>query len=197
MFDRILKEVILPNEGGYVNSPNDRGGATNFGITQATFDKYCIINKKPMGWVINITQDEVRDIYFKFWTKARCDLIFDYAPALTVQHFDFLVNSGYERRGVDAAEILQRTIRIVTSDSRVIEDGHIGPLTLGAVVNWIRIHPLDGDKEFWIEYVARRKKYYYDIVANNPSQQIFLNGWLNRIEKTNSWIRSNIFGNKL
>ena len=37
---RILKPFILRWEGGFVNDPNDSGGATNKGVTIATFRKY-------------------------------------------------------------------------------------------------------------------------------------------------------------
>lgn len=198
MFERILKELILPNEGGYVDHPLDKGGATNFGITQKTYDKY-VQNKYKSVNIISpdvkfIQQYEVRDIYFGFWTKARCDLLWDYAPALTTTHFDMLINTGYERKGIDAAELLQRTINDLIPTQ---VDGYIGPKTLGNIISFIRANPTGGDKVLWIKYYARREKYYRDIVLNNPSQEVFLKGWLNRVEKTNSWIRSNIFGNKL
>ena len=31
-------DLIIEAEGGYVNDPNDRGGATKYGITQATLN---------------------------------------------------------------------------------------------------------------------------------------------------------------
>ena len=37
-------DIIFGNEGGYSNHRNDKGGATNFGITQATLREAC--NKK-------------------------------------------------------------------------------------------------------------------------------------------------------
>jgi len=193
MFERILKEVILPNEGGYVNNPNDRGGATNYGITQATYDKY-LSNKYPdnsrrgMG-VKYITQNEVVAIYRSFWIKSRCDLLLEYAPALTVQHFDFVVNAGYERKGIDAAETLQR---VINSYIPTTVDGYVGPKTLGNIISYIRSHPLGGDKELNMSYSHRRAIYYNDIVANNPSQYVFLNGWKKRIGKVNTWIVDNI-----
>lgn len=201
MFDRILNEVILPNEGGYVNNPNDRGGATNFGITQKTYDKYWenkarIKNLDASAPSVRvITPAEVQEIYFSFWTKSRCDLLWDYAPALTTTHFDMLINTGYERRGIDAAELLQRCISISGVPTTV--DGYIGPKTLGNIIIHIRKFPLYGDKNLWITYTNLRKKYYNDIVTHNPSQIEFLKGWLNRVEKTNTWICSNIFGNKI
>ena len=38
-FQRILP-YLLQDEGGYVNDPADRGGATNKGVIQRTYDAY-------------------------------------------------------------------------------------------------------------------------------------------------------------
>lgn len=193
MFERILKEVILPNEGGYVNNPNDRGGATNYGITQATYDRFNDNKGQIRSPVKGITLDEVTAIYRSFWIKARCDLLWDYAPALTVHHFDFLINAGYERKGIDAAEILQRTINHFIPTT---VDGYIGPKTLGNIVKYIRTNPLKGDLNLSTDYAMRRQRYYNDLVIFNPSQKEFLNGWLKRVSKTHIWISNNIFSVK-
>lgn len=44
-FHRILK-IVLRHEGGYVNNPNDSGGATNKGIAWNTWVAYA---KKDLG----------------------------------------------------------------------------------------------------------------------------------------------------
>ena len=38
-FDEII-EVVLKHEGGYVDDPDDKGGATNFGVTQASYSQF-------------------------------------------------------------------------------------------------------------------------------------------------------------
>ena len=38
-FDDIINQV-LEHEGGYVDDPADKGGATNFGVIQRTYQNY-------------------------------------------------------------------------------------------------------------------------------------------------------------
>lgn len=189
MFERILNEVILPNEGGYVNNPNDRGGVTNFGITQATYDKWARNNNRILDDVKFISLPTVTEIYKSFWIKSRCDLLWDYVPALTVHHFDFIVNAGYERKGTDAAEILQRTINKYIP---TVEDGYVGPKTLGNIISYVRSNPLRADIILSFEYASLRIKYYNAIVEKNESQREFLKGWINRVHKVDRWIDNNI-----
>ena len=33
-------EVVLEHEGGYVDDPADRGGATNWGVTQKVYEDF-------------------------------------------------------------------------------------------------------------------------------------------------------------
>lgn len=93
-FEKALK-FVLKWEGGYVNNPNDKGGATNKGITQNTYNAWLQSQGKPSKDVKNITDAEVRDIYHKnYWLAAGCDKM---TPAFAVLCFDTAVNMGVSR----------------------------------------------------------------------------------------------------
>ena len=59
-----MLKFILAREGGYVNSKNDRGGPTNKGVTQVTYNSYRRSKNLPTKDVRDITQQEVEDIYY-------------------------------------------------------------------------------------------------------------------------------------
>lgn len=117
-FQPALKEV-LKSEGGYVNHPLDPGGATNKGITQATYDAFRGARKQSVKL---ITDAEVASIYkARYWDAVKGDQLpagLDYAV------FDFAVNSGPAR----SAHFLQTVLG-------VSPDGSIGPKTLQAVLS--------------------------------------------------------------
>lgn len=93
-FEKALK-FTLQWEGGYVNNPNDSGGATNKGITQRVYDEYLVNKGLPPFSVRNILQKEVEDIYKKlYWNKIGADSL---DPKLAIAAFDFAVNSGVNR----------------------------------------------------------------------------------------------------
>ena len=62
-FDEMLGE-FLGYEGGYSNHPLDRGGETNYGVTEATYRAY---KNDPNADVKDITQEEVYDIYYNLY----------------------------------------------------------------------------------------------------------------------------------
>ena len=151
--------VILRAEGGYVDDPVDRGGATNFGVTQKTYDAYRI--KKRLGKVSvrGITTEEVGSVYHvRYWLKGKCDAL--PWPA-SMAHFDSCVNHGPR----NAAKLLQRAVGAVP-------DGKIGPRTLAAVVKTSGL----ANTLLW-----GRVRYYLKIVKVRPSQIRFLRGWLLRV----------------
>lgn len=93
-FEKALK-FVLKWEGGYVNNPNDKGGATNKGITQNTYNAWLQSQGKPSKDVKNITDAEVRDIYHKnYWLASGCDKM---TPVFAVLCFDTAVNMGVSR----------------------------------------------------------------------------------------------------
>lgn len=94
LFKRALK-FVLKWEGGYVNNPYDKGGATNKGITQTTYNSWLSsLGLQPRN-VKNITQYEVEQIYYKnYWIKAECNKM---SPKFAFLAFDTAVNMGVGR----------------------------------------------------------------------------------------------------
>ena len=112
-------QAVLEHEGGYVNHPEDPGGATNRGVTQRVYDAW----RKRQGLrsraVKAIAADEVAAIYrAQYWDAVRGD---DLPAGLDYAVFDFAVNSGPAR-----------AIHYLQANLGVTADGHIGLVTLGA-----------------------------------------------------------------
>lgn len=94
VFNKAMK-FVLRWEGGYVNHPNDPGGATNKGVTQAVYDQYRKNKKLQVQTVKNITDAEVYDIYRRQYfdpISAGLD-----SEDLIICAMDFAVNSGVSR----------------------------------------------------------------------------------------------------
>ena len=91
LFEKALK-FVLEREGGYVNNPNDPGGATNKGITQVTYNKWLFAKGLQQKSVKLITDAEVKEIYYNnYWLAAKCDKM---TPKFAVVCFDTAVNCG-------------------------------------------------------------------------------------------------------
>ncbi len=117
-FETALRH-ILTFEGGYVDHPNDPGGATNMGITRATLARYRG-REVSKAEVRALDLATVRDIYRRFyWDALRCD---EMPAGIDLALFDGGVNQGTGR----AARLLQTALKVSV-------DGIIGPITLGAV----------------------------------------------------------------
>jgi lysozyme family protein len=154
MFDKCI-DVILKNEGGYVNHPNDPGGETNFGITKRNY---------PMLDIKNLTRERAKQLYYRdYWLGLNLYGIKN--EELVLQIFDFAVNAGQSV----AVKRIQRIVKVEA-------DGLIGPITRG------KINDFSGDI---IElYKEARRNYYKALVRQNKSYGVFLQGWLNRVDKT-------------
>lgn len=88
-------EFVLKWEGGYVNNPHDKGGATNKGITQNTYNTWLKSLSLAPRDVKHITQEEVEQIYYKnYWRKAGCH---NMSPKFALLAFDTAVNMGVAR----------------------------------------------------------------------------------------------------
>lgn len=157
---------VLKQEGGYVNDPSDRGGATNCGITQAVFDDYRARGGRSRQPVVGITGLEIADIYrTRYWKVIAGDQL---PVGVDLVVFDAAVNHGPKQ----AVKFLQRA---VGAD----DDGMIGQHTIAAVrqdeVSGLIPHVI-GD------ILDQRTDFYDNIVLRDNTQKKFIKGWLNRIE---------------
>ena len=119
MFGRCLS-FTLKEEGGFVDNPDDPGGATKWGITLGTFRTYIGNPLATVAMLKEINFDQVRNIYLKkYWLVMGCG---NMPAGLDLMVFDHGVNGG----DVPSVELLQRAVG-------VFEDGIVGPLTLGAI----------------------------------------------------------------
>lgn len=150
--------VILRAEGGFVDDPLDRGGATNFGITQRVYDTYRDRVKRGRQSVRLMTTAERDAIYFAdYWLAGKCDAV---PWPLALLHFDAVVNHG--ARG--AWRIMQHALGVNA-------DGVPGPQTLAALQH-VNV------EDFAWRWLRERASYYVSIVEGNASQMRFLRGWI-------------------
>lgn len=157
--------VLFFNEGGVSNHPADKGGLTNLGVTQVTYDSYRHAKGLPLQPVTMCTTGEATELYHMlYWTPAKCDT---WMEPVDLCVFDTAVNSGPKR----SLMILQQALGFTGTQV----DGLIGNQTLNAVK---LVQPLVLAQR----YCDARERFFYDICAANPSQKVFLSGWVNRID---------------
>lgn len=163
----IALAFTLPAEGGYVDDPRDRGGATNRGVTQSTYDSWRASHGLPAQDVRLISDSEVRDLYReRFWEAGHCG---ELPTPLAIAHFDWCVNHGPG----GALATLQQALSVTA-------DGLWGPATASAAA---RSAP-----STYIRYDALRRQWYLKRVALAPDQAAFLRGWLKRVDRLDTYI---------
>mgnify|MGYP002521182933 CR=1 FL=1 len=161
---KLLIPFILCYEGGFVNDPTDRGGATNRGITMATWRAYCTRKGKPatIQTLKAMTQSEWTEIFkTQYWDKCKADLIAD--QSLASMLVDYAWHSGI----FTAIRALQMVLSITA-------DGAIGPQTLKAINSCPPRTIFEALKQ-------ARLKHLNNIARLHPSQRKYLRGWTNRV----------------
>lgn len=156
----IIAEV-MEREGGFVNDPDDAGGATCHGVTLAMLSAW---RERPctVDDVRNLSALEASQILtHEFVTKPRFDLIAD--PFLLGAVVDAGINHGPNR----PVHWLQDALKIGS-------DGIMGPAT-AAAVNGADPHHLAA------KFLAARVRFYGRDETDHPSQVKFAAGWADRV----------------
>lgn len=164
-----LARFILSWEGGYVNDPADRGGATNKGVTLSTW-KTQGYDKNHDGKIdvadlkIITDNDAMAIMKRNYWDRWQADLI--KSEPIACMLVDWVWGSGVWG------------IKIPQDMLGVKADGVVGTRTLQALGR-------QDPKQFFDRLKARREQYLLDIVKSRPANRKFLKGWQNRLQAIN------------
>ena len=176
-----IAEDIVAREGGYVNDPDDRGGATKWGVTIHTMQRLGLDltgdGVVGVSDVKALTKDKAVEIFIRhYFHRPRIDML---PWSVQASVFDMYVNAGG-----NAVKILQRLLRDMGFDVSV--DGALGPQTAGAAQL-----AADPDPEaFRDAYGVARRNYYFRLADGRPASRKYARtraggkgGWIKRAEE--------------
>lgn len=161
-------DVVLRHEGGFVNHPADKGGPTNFGITQRVYSNY-LGRKASLQEIKDMSVDAAREIYERnYFTGPRIHLLPNPPRTLVL---DMAIHHG----PVTAIKMLQRVVN-QAGFGPIANDGVLGPMSRAAIEK----AAARMGNTLQNALVEERILYMNDIVSRNPAQKVFLKGWLAR-----------------
>ena len=178
---RQIAEEIVHREGGYVNDPDDPGGATNFGVTIHTMRRLGLDLDRDgtvtSADVRRLTRVQAVEIFIEHYFEK--PLIAELPQALQATVFDMYVNAGG-----NAVKILQRLL--VEMGYSVTVDGALGPQSLAAVRAAYRASP----DHIVDAYGIARRNYYFRLADRRTASRKFARtraggkgGWITRAEE--------------
>ena len=164
-----LVDEVIAREGGYVNHPADRGGPTNWGITQ--------IVARANGFTGDmraLPRATAADIYRRiYWLAPRLDVVAALYPTVAAEMFDTGINMGTKVAGA----FLQRALNALLG-TVLVQDGAVGPATIAALEDFKRARGVAGEHALVNVLDALQGERYVSIVEARATQRVFLFGWL-------------------
>ena len=176
-----LATEIVAREGGFVNDPDDPGGATNHGVTLGTLRRLGLDltgeGRIDVSDIRRLTAAQAVDIYVEhYFTRTGIAAL---PEVLQASVFDMYVNAG-----ANAVKVLQRLL----GDMRFAcdADGQIGPQTIRAAQMAYEAAP----SHLADAYGIARRNYYYALADARPASRKYARrrdggkgGWITRAEE--------------
>jgi lysozyme family protein len=151
-------DLVIVNEGGYVDNPADPGGATNWGCTKAVWEQY-IGHEVSKEDIRNLTKEDVKPLYKRnYWDAIHGDAL---PSGLDYCIFDCAINSGVGR----AAKFIQEIVG-------VFADGAIGNNTVTAINQMNTVTMIN-------EFSDKRQQ-FLELLKTFP---VFGKGWTKRVQE--------------
>lgn len=175
--DDVINSVI-GKEGGYVNNPADRGGATIWGVTERVARAHGYT-----GDMRNMSREQAVAIYeADYWFGPRFDQIAQVSPAIAAELMDTGVNMGPSV----PSKWLQRWLNAFNLQGTLypdmIVDGQIGPRTISALTLFLKKRGKEGEAVMLKALNCSQGNRYLEIAEGNKSQEAFIYGWFKRVE---------------
>ncbi|PWJ19133.1 holin-associated N-acetylmuramidase [Jannaschia seohaensis] len=177
---RSIAEEIVAREGGFVDDPDDPGGATKFGVTIHTMRRLGLDldsdGDVDSADVRRLTRAQATDIFVEhYFDRPRLGLL---PEVLQASVFDMYVNAG-----AHAVRILQRLLNQM--GQTVAVDGVLGPRTAAAAAVAADLAP----DHIADAYGIARRNYYYALADRRPASRKYARrrdggkgGWITRAE---------------
>lgn len=172
----IIDEIIRV-EGGkkYTNDPDDSGGATRWGVTEA--------RARASGYMGDM-RDMPRAVAFRifaedYWDVVRGDDLELLSEAVTFEVVDTGVSTGTGTAGT----ILQRALNVLNLRGKLYPDlkvdGAIGPVTLAALRGYLAARE---EATLLTALNCLQGAYYIELAERREKDERFVYGWLrNRV----------------
>lgn len=177
LFDELIGEII-DVEGGYADDPNDLGGKTKYGITEAVARRYGYtgdMRDLPLSLAKQIYKD-------RYWDPLSLDQIEQISPLIVHELLDTGINQGTGR----AAEYLQTALNAFNRQQRdyrdILVDGDVGPATLRALRSFVAKRGGEGEVVLLRALNCLQGARYLEISKAREKNEDFTYGWiLNRV----------------
>lgn len=178
---RQIAEEIVAREGGFVNDPDDPGGATNHGVTISTLRRLGIDvtrdGRVDVADVRALTRAQAVEIYLEHYFRRPG--IGGLPEVVQPSVFDMYVNAGAQ-----AVVILQRLVSDIGFPCDA--DGVIGPQTIRAAALAYQAAPA----HLADAYGIARRNFYYALADRRPASRKYARardggkgGWITRAEE--------------
>jgi lysozyme family protein len=176
-----LATEIVAREGGFVNDPDDPGGATNHGVTLGTLRRLGLDltgeGRIDAEDVRRLTAAQAVGIYVEhYFTRTGIAAL---PEVLQPSVFDMYVNAG-----ANAVKVLQRLLGDMGFPCDA--DGQIGPQTIRAAQMAYEAAP----SHLADAYGIARRNYYYALADARPASRKYARrrdggkgGWITRAEE--------------
>jgi lysozyme family protein len=173
LFDDCFRELVLV-EGRYSDHPNDRGGRTMYGITEAVARAHGYTG--PMD---RMDLPTARAIYRSaYWDSLSLDAVAQHGSSIAAELFDTGVNMGIATAGRFLQTALNALNRQGTDYPDLDVDGRVGPATVAALAAYVRVRGQAGRVVLLRALNCLQGARYLAITAADPRQEDFIFGWL-------------------
>jgi len=161
-FDQYFPRILDSEGRVYENVPGDSGGCTHYGLILDDVKSFFKKLDATCEDVKSLTEDDAFKMYKSlYWDKFFADEILNQSVAEYA--VDGAINQG--------VRLISKYVQEIVG---IAVDGVVGKNTVDA----INAHD---QKDLFDRLKQKRINRYNEIVANNPSQQKFLKGWMNRV----------------
>ena len=166
--------ATMKREGGFSDHPDDRGGATRFGITEAVARRFGYV-----GSMADYPQTEANRVYkLQYWDTLHLDEVDAISEDIAQELFDTGVNMGIGRAGT----FLQRSLNVLNREQQdypdLTADGIVGPATIYALRSFIERRKAQGELVLMRALDGLQRAAYIEIAEKNKTQEAFVFGWL-------------------